>query len=186
MTEGRLPEPDAPHEFTASPDFLALTGAEIGDQFSFISITESTAAESGFDAEEPDGPTFDATLVGVVAAPVADLQDAYAAITFPLSVLDEGSIGVAATESLVSLVDGADVADLRQQLDTLPDGANLTLDPAEWVDAGAATGCRHPGQRACGSWPGSSRWPGWSSSGRWPASEPDWPRANGCHSAPSG
>ena len=113
---------------------MALTGADIGDQFPFISISEASAAESGFDVEVPDGPSFDATLVGVVEAPASDLQDEYVSVVFPLSLLDEGSIGVSATESLVSLVDGADVADLREQLDTLDEGANLTLDPAEWVD----------------------------------------------------
>ena len=133
LTEGRLPAPDAPHEFVASPDFVALTGAEIGDQFPFISISEDTAAASGFDAE-PDGPSFDATLVGIVEAPAADLQDAFALTVFPLSLLDEGSIGVAATESLVALAPGADVHDLREQLDTLPNGSDLTLDPTEWVD----------------------------------------------------
>ncbi len=134
VTRGRLPAPDAPHEFTASQDFVTLTGADIGDQFPFISISEASAAESGFDVEVPDGPSFDATLVGVVEAPASDLQDEYVSVVFPLSLLDEGSIGVSATESLVSLVDGADVADLREQLDTLRDGSNLTLDPAEWVD----------------------------------------------------
>jgi len=134
VTEGRLPDPHAPHEFVASSDFVALTGAEVGDEFPFISVSEASAAEFGFDADA-DGPSFDATLVGIVASPAAELQDAFALTVFPLSLLDEGSIGVSATESLVSLVDGADVADLREQLDSLPQGSELTLDPAEWVDA---------------------------------------------------
>ncbi len=142
LTDGRLPDPAAPHEFVASPDFLALTGAAIGDTFPFVSISAATAAELGFEAEELDGPSFDATLVGIVESPSADLQDSYALTVFPLSLLDEGSIGVSATESLVALEDGAAVADLRADLDTLEgtgadgstlEGADLTLDPAEWV-----------------------------------------------------
>ncbi len=135
LVAGRLPDPDAPHEFAASPDFLDLTGAELGDRFPFISISAAAAAEFGFDESEPDGPSFDATLVGVVESPSVDLQDEYVGTVFPLSLLEEGSIGVSATESLVALVDGADIGDLREQLDTLPAGADLTLDPAEWVDS---------------------------------------------------
>lgn len=135
LTEGRLPAPDAPHEFVASPDFLVFAGAQVGDRVPFISISEAAAAEFGFDVEAPDGPTFDATLVGVVESAAGELQEDLALTVFPLSLLEEGSIGVSATESLVSLVDGADVGDLREQLDTLPAGSDLTLDPAEWVDA---------------------------------------------------
>lgn len=137
LTDGRQPDPANPHEFVASPTFVDATGMQVGDEIPFVSITEDTAAQVGFDAPRPDGPSFDATLVGIVESPATDLQEAYAVSVFPLSLLDEGSddgsIGVSATESLVALVDGTDVADLRTELDTLPEGSDLTLDPAEWV-----------------------------------------------------
>lgn len=139
LTDGRLPE--GPHEFVASPDFLDLTGGEVGDVFPFISILAETASRFGFDVEEPDGPSFDATLVGVVESPSADLQDTFTLTAFAPSVLDEGPIGLSATESLVGLEDGYTVSDLRAELDDLRverdgetfDGADLSLNPNEWV-----------------------------------------------------
>jgi hypothetical protein len=142
LTEGRRAETS--REFVASPDFLDVTGAEVGDVFPFISISAETAEEFGFDVEALDGPSFDATLVGVVESPAADLEDSFALTAFRRSVFDEGSIGGSATEFLVGLNDGFTLSDLRAQLDDLQvqrdgqtiDGSSLTLDPAEWVDPG--------------------------------------------------
>lgn len=131
VVAGREPAPDAPGEFIASGSFVQGAGAELGDEFRLVTISEEQAAANGFDAE-PEGPSLTATLVGEFELPAA-LEDEYPTSVFPLSLLDEGPIGVSATESLVSLVDGADVSDLRRQLDTLPRGSDLSLDPAEWV-----------------------------------------------------
>lgn len=132
IVDGREPDPEVPGEFVASDLWIDTADAELGDEFQLVTISEEQAAASGFEAQ-PDGPRFTATLVGEYERPTAGLQDDYPVAVFPLSLLDEGPIGVSATESLVSLVDGADVAELRGQLDTLPAGADLSLDPADWV-----------------------------------------------------
>ncbi|HEY5888566.1 MAG TPA: ABC transporter permease [Acidimicrobiales bacterium] len=132
IVDGRAPDPEVPGEFVASDLWIDTADAELGDEFQLVTITQRQAEVNGFDAE-PRGPSFTATLVGEYERPSAGLQDDYPVAVFPVSLLDEGPIGVSATESLVSLVDGADVADLRRQLDTLPAGADLSLDPAEWV-----------------------------------------------------
>ncbi len=131
VVEGRTPHPDAPGEFVASRSFLEAAGAELGDQFQLFTISAESAEQQGFDAM-PDGPSLPATLVGVIASP-AELELDYPIAVFPATLLDQGSIGTSATESLVGLNDGFDVNDLRQQLDDLPEGSSLSLQPAEWV-----------------------------------------------------
>ena len=96
----------------------------------------SAAEELGFDAftEGPDLPTLTVTLVGIIGGP-AELQDEFPLGVFPLALLDDEPIGVSASQSLVTLADGADLSDLRDQLDGLPDGGQFSLSPAEWVPA---------------------------------------------------
>lgn len=132
LTEGRLPDPSRADEFLATPTFLNGTGREVGDRFQLLTITQATSDELGFDVPEPDGPTETATLVGILDGPT-ELQDPTAVAIFPPSLLDLGDIGIAASPGLVSLRDGATLDDLRAELDTLPNGESIGLEPAEWV-----------------------------------------------------
>ena len=131
VLDGRLPAEDAPDEFVATRLWTEVAGAEIGDRFQLVTITEAAALANGFDAE-PDGPSLEATLVGVVGG-AAELQDEFPLAVFPLRLLEEGPIGLSATQSLVALADGADLAQLRTELDDLPDGDLLSLVPVDLV-----------------------------------------------------
>lgn len=145
VTRGRLPDPRAPGEFTATQSWLDAAGADLGDQLQLLTISSEQAATSGFDVTEPDGPTVAATLVGVLSGPT-QLQDPTPLTVFPASLLDAGDVGVAATVGVVSLTDGSTVEDLRSQLDGLADGADFGLGPAEWVPPEVRRAVRAQGQ----------------------------------------
>ena len=134
LIDGRLPDAGRPDEFVASEAFLETSGAVLGDEMAFVRIGRERADELGFDAfaEGPDLPGLRARLVGVVGGP-SELQDEFPFTVFPAALLDDEPIGVAATPGLISLVEGAEVADLRDQLDTLPENDVFSLTPVEWV-----------------------------------------------------
>jgi hypothetical protein len=129
LIDGRLFDEGELGEFVATTNWVDEAGAEIGDHFTLLTISAASANQGGFDAE-PDGPTFDATLVGVVRG--GPDSDEFPLALFPTGLLD-GDIGVSASEMLVSLRDGSDVGDLRDQLDTLGGDVELTLNPIEAV-----------------------------------------------------
>ena len=136
LLDGRFADPSRPDEFVASPSFVDAAGVAIGDQLELARISREAADELGFDAfnEGPDLPSLTVTLVGIVGGP-AELQDEFPVGIFPLALLDDEPIGVSASQSLVALAGGADVSDLRAQLDGLPDGDEFSLRPADWVPA---------------------------------------------------
>ncbi len=132
LIEGRMPDPSEPGEFFATKSFVEETGAQLGDRFQLVTISSEQAAVSGFEVEQPDGPTLTGTLVGIGDGP-AELQDGYSLVAFPESLLDEGDIGVATTQSAVGLRPGATEADLRAQLATLPGETEFGISEVEWV-----------------------------------------------------
>ncbi len=118
IIQGRNTDPESPGEFVASEGFMDVHGAEVGDRFTLITISQEQATTSGFDVPAPDGPTLDATLVGVFGGS-SETQEGDPLVIFPTSLLDLGDVGVAATQSLVDLSDGTTVEEFRNQLDTL-------------------------------------------------------------------
>ena len=133
IATGRLPS--SAGEFVATASWARAAGAEIGDRFVLRTISQGQADERGFDVVEPDGPTLDATFVGLLGAPGGG-QDAEPLAIFPERLLGVGDIGVSASVGLVDLAEGATTSDLRAQLDErLPD-AVIGLEPAEFVSAG--------------------------------------------------
>ena len=77
--------------------------------------------------EPPEGQSFEATLVGIVDSP-AELDDPTPSTYFSPALL-ESDIGVVTTLMAVQLVPRATRDDLRAQLDSLPDGSELALEP---------------------------------------------------------
>jgi hypothetical protein len=131
VVEGVAPDPDERGQFVASPIFVAETGASIGDRFPLSTLSPDTADALGFDAE-PDGPTIEATLVGVFDG-TSELQDSTAVTAFGPSLIADGDIGISASQHAVALAPGATVEDLRAQLDGLPGGEQFGITPAEIV-----------------------------------------------------
>jgi hypothetical protein len=128
LVDGRVPNPSAPGEFVATKSFVKAAKAALGDEFTLITITQEQADESGFDVAEPGGPTLAATLVGVIDGP-AELQDDYALTAFPATLLDQGDVGIAASVGAIDLEPGATLDDLRAQIDALPGGSSVGIQP---------------------------------------------------------
>lgn len=132
MVEGRTPR--AVDEFAVSAGFIEQTHAALGDTFRLVTLTQEQGDTSGFDTppDEIAGPTEEATLVGVFSGP-GDLQELSAFALFPRSVLDLGDVGVSGSQHAVGLEPGADQAQLRSEIDELPDAAVFGIDRSELV-----------------------------------------------------
>ena len=145
VVAGRAPDPGTPTEFVATRAWLSTTGAEIGDTFAAVTITQADAERLGFDAPEQNGPAFDATLVGVLDGPT-ELQEPTPVVLFGSGLLDVGDVGVATTVGVVTLAPGATIEHLREQLDSLPGGDGFGVTPQELVPADVRAAVRAQGQ----------------------------------------
>ena len=135
VIDGRLPDEAHPHEFVASQSFAAASHARVGDQLLFKSWTPAQVEQGQIFSGEPGGPTFPATLVGITSS-AESLENASNAVNvFPTSLLTSEGADIAVGQTLMSvrLQPGATKADLRSQLDGLPDGAGLIVEPGEVV-----------------------------------------------------
>ncbi|HEX8771820.1 MAG TPA: FtsX-like permease family protein, partial [Acidimicrobiales bacterium] len=137
VVAGRPLDPASKGEFVASRTFADAQGVAIGDRFNLVTLTQDQADRAGFgafEAEGPRGPSLDAVLVGIVDSP-NELDDPTPVAVFPPSLLDNPELGVSATIMSVRLRPGTDLAAFRSQLDTLPQGATLSLRPAELISS---------------------------------------------------
>ena len=137
LVEGRAPDPAQIGEFVATRSFVDAEGVEPGARFDLLTITEEEAQRGGFEAlgaEGRNGPSLEALLVGVIDGP-AEIQDPTPVAVLPMSLLDAHDIGTAVTIMSVELRPGDDLASLRTQLDSLPDGETLRLEPAELISS---------------------------------------------------
>jgi len=126
-------EPSAPDEFAATPAFLELTGAALGDQLTLLTITGEQAAEFGFDVDEPAGPVLRATLVGIIEPLATELANATPVTVFPRALLDEGDIGIAASVAIADLAPGRTEDDVRAELNALDGGDAFSIESAAVV-----------------------------------------------------
>ncbi|MEA2826640.1 MAG: putative transport system permease protein [Actinomycetota bacterium] len=138
MLGGREPDPGVVGEIVITRALADAHGADLGDRFSLVTLTQEQADSVGFQAFEqgPGGPTIDAVIVGIVDG-VAILNDpdfSAIAVVQP-TLLDDPVIGISNTVMSVRLRPATDLADFRSQLDTLPDGETLRLEPAELISA---------------------------------------------------
>ena len=120
-------------EFAVTPTFMKATGAQLGDSFTLLTISSAQAEKLGFDVPEPDGPTIAATLVGVIESHASELADATPLAVFPVSLLDEGDIGISGSVAVADLAPGKTVDDLRAQLNGLKDGDEFSIESAAVV-----------------------------------------------------
>jgi hypothetical protein len=128
LVAGRDPDPGRRGEFVASNDFAEENGLSIGDTVRLFTLTPEQVDETGFSGSDPDGPTIDGVLVGLVDGP-GDLSDPTGTAVFAPSLLDDARIGTSGSVHGIDLVDGASIDELRAQLDTIDGGDVLRLDP---------------------------------------------------------
>jgi hypothetical protein len=132
LIAGRDADPASRYEFVADEAFVDAHAARLGDRFQLVSLTEEQVAGGAFDSA-PEGPSFDAVLVGVLA-PADALETEYTTATFPPALLDQG-VPTRSTTMAVRLDPGVSFEDLRAELDGLADGSQLSLGPGRVVSA---------------------------------------------------
>lgn len=141
LVDGRDPDPGSTTEFVATRSFVETTGVAPGASFDLLTITQQQADLAGFDAFGAEGAarhSLEAVLVGVIDGPAA-LDDPTPLAVLPTSLLDDPDVGVATTIMSVRLRPGTDLVAFRAELDSLPDGDSLRLEPAELVSSDVRT-----------------------------------------------
>ena len=132
LVEGRDADPANRAEFVASRTFVDATGARIGDEFDLATLTPQQAADSGFSENDPQGPGFPVTLVGVFDSPQR-LDDPTPTVVVSPALLDDPNVGIAITMIAVDLEPGTDTAALRQELDHIAGGESLSIEEGNSV-----------------------------------------------------
>ena len=126
------------HEFVADDAFVAQHHAHLGDRYNVISWTQAQADHGEGFQKQPKGSSFTAELVGTLYTAGA-FEDNYTVALFPPGLLKD-NIGLAATLISVRLEPGVTRQDLRAELDRLPNGAALSLDPGTVISTEVRNG----------------------------------------------
>ncbi len=134
IISGRATDPTVEGEFVATPSFLELSGAELGDQFVVSLFTQQQGDAGEFPFGQPAGRSVTATLVGVAEGPQS-IEDPSAMTVFSRALLEQPDIGVSQSKIVVSVEDGVDLAQFQAELDSLPDGGSLSAARAEIITA---------------------------------------------------
>ena len=130
VVQGREPR-EGTVEFVAPEALAAQADLHVGDHFTLVTISAASGADLGY-AAEPDGPTFDATLVGTFEDELKSFGDPYSVVIFPTSLLTN-DIGVKASVGVIAVKDGVSADELRAQLDSLGNGSDFSIAPFELV-----------------------------------------------------
>lgn len=148
LVAGRDPDPMDKREFVATRSFVEAAGVALGTSVDLTTLTKEQAEQGGFDAfakEGPRGPRFQGVLVGVVDGPT-DLESSTPVTVWAPSILEDQDVGVALTIMSVRLRPGIDLVAFRSQLDVLPGGEALRLEPAEVVSTEVRTAVQAQGR----------------------------------------
>jgi hypothetical protein len=135
VMSGRSASPDVPNEFVANRAFVRAYDLDIGDRVSFATASQPQVDAAVVLNEEPEGPTIDGLLVGVVDGP-AHLDDPTATVFFPSTLLEQ-PVGIVATLIAVKLTAGTSLDDFRASLDALPGHEQLFFQPGRVVSDSA-------------------------------------------------
>jgi len=135
VIEGRSPAADRIDEFVVSRTFASSFGAHVGDRFTLETFTQAQADAQGFEGQEPPaGFSETATIVGIEDGP-SSLEDSTPTAVFPLALLDGHDIGLSATEIVATRRAGATLDDVRRDLDALPNGSEVSVEPLKVVSS---------------------------------------------------
>jgi putative ABC transport system permease protein len=143
LVAGRDPDPANPRQFVADQRFVADYDARLGDRYRLVTLTREQIERGAFE-EAPEGPSFEAVLVGIVAARDA-LESEYRTVVFSPALLDE-DVEVAATIMTVRLDPSVTTDEFRAMLDGLPDGSALSLGPGQIVSGEVRNAVEAQGQ----------------------------------------
>lgn len=120
LTSGRLVDSASTTEFVATTNFVEQAGAVVGDRFDLLTYTQEEAGAGAFGVRPPTNPPRAAVLVGTVDG--ARFDDSTPLVFFAPALIEPPTFGISQTEIAVSLWNGFDLTDLRDELDLVVDG----------------------------------------------------------------
>jgi ABC-type lipoprotein release transport system permease subunit len=136
VIEGRFTDPSAPSEFTVSRLAAADMDAEVGRTYDFVSLDQDQI-ESNELFDDPRGPSFEATLVGIVGS-ISDFDEPASAITFSERFIPaHPDVGVVASILAMYVDDSTSRAAVLDEIRALPFGADVFQMPNQMVTRGA-------------------------------------------------
>jgi putative ABC transport system permease protein len=140
LAAGRAADPTNVHEFVANKKFVSEHQARLGDRYQLVTWTQDQLEQGQAFSGEPQGPSFEAVLVGILTWPET-LEDKYATAIVSRALLDDdgtsSSTGIASATTLmaVRLQPGVTTDELRAELDGLPGGDALSLEPGRIISS---------------------------------------------------
>jgi ABC-type lipoprotein release transport system permease subunit len=126
------------HEFVVDRTFFTQHHLHLGDRYQVLTWTHAQGDHGQGFVKAPKGPSFRAVLVGTLDSG-GSLEDNYSVALFPTDLLRQ-DIGTSATLIYVRLDHGFTRANLRRELDSLPNGRALSLDPGTVISAEVRNG----------------------------------------------
>ena len=138
LLEGRFTAPGATDEFTVNETEMDLLRGEVGQTYDFVSYSQQQTDENDFGDDSPfDGPTFRATLVGLVTGPI-EFDDPTPQLTFSDGFLSaHPGIGIVATLVGVRADPGVDADTLMTSIREATGGADLFQIESQMVSSSA-------------------------------------------------
>lgn len=138
VVEGRFNAPGATDEFTVNQTEMALLRGEVGETYNFVSYSQQQTDENDFgDNSSFDGPTFRATLVGIVTSPL-EFDDPTPSLTFSNGFLPaHPGIGIVATIVGVRADPGVGADTVLTNVREATGGADLFQIESQMVSASA-------------------------------------------------
>jgi len=122
VAEGRFTDPGAADELTINQPAGDLLGVKVGDRLTNVSYSGEQIANNEFQpGVPPAGPTFEATVVGIIDYPT-DLEDPAPTIVFSQGVLDDfPEVGKVASFMTVRAAPGATAESVLADIRSLGD-----------------------------------------------------------------
>ncbi|MGI9051176.1 MAG: FtsX-like permease family protein, partial [Ilumatobacteraceae bacterium] len=143
VLQGRFTDPTRPDEFTVNQTAFDVLGAEVGQRFEIVSFSQQQADENEFRPDvELEGPSFQATLVGVTGSP-SDLDEPAPTMIFskPLLAAEPG-IAVVATIMAVYVDESLEPSSILSAIQALPGGGDVFGGEQRIVSAGTRRAVR--------------------------------------------
>ena len=148
VVEGRFTDPAAADELTINGPVREQLGVDVGDRLPIASYSAEQVENNEFEpGVAPEGPTFEATVVGVVDYPT-DLEDATGAIIFSQGVLDAyPDLGKVASFLTVRTAPGATADSVRADIESLGDEVVLVEQESRIVTSSTRRACASTSSR---------------------------------------
>ena len=113
--------------------FASARDTRLGEIYRVASLTQEQVDAGDFSTETASGPSFDAELVGIFQA--ADVLESEFSVAMFGPELVDLDIPIVTTNMYVDLEPGLTIGHLREQIDSLDNGAALSVEPIRVISS---------------------------------------------------